>query len=259
MLASFIIGFHTARMDNLLQTLRFLTKWHPEVVSQSEIVTVCQDACDHGNLAKDLSNQCCHFAHHIHADLELDCMMLPYVTNLGVDRSTSDKVIILESDRILPPGYFKAVIEDIKPKTSITANMTHKLHAAATDEQIEQHQYEYSEDGRSHTNETGRRNMWSGNTAIWKADFYEAEKMDEMYKGYGWADTDMTNRMAEIGVRSVFRPEIELHLWHTGLTYGHGDQKRMFIDNGLRFCRQWNQPIPNWFREEISLNRKVLL
>jgi hypothetical protein len=93
---------------------------------------------------------------------------------------------------------------------------------------------------------------------FWRDDFFEADLMDEGYIGYGWADSDMTNKMNEIGVKSIFRHETELHLWHPSQTYGKTNQKRLFINNGIRYCRKWGIEYPDWFKEEIENHRKLM-
>ncbi len=260
MKASFVIGFHTARADNLLQTLRFLTQSHEEVVKESQLVTVCQDTCD--NLTLEMQAELVtlqeKFKGFDHSDLKITEMMLPFVTNHGVERTASDKIIILESDRLLTKGYFSTVINQMEKGLSITTRNMRKLKAPATDADIRAGKYEFNPEARSEGNQIGIRNMWSGNTAIWKADYYEAGRMDEEYVGYGWADSDMTNRMASIGVKSVFRDEMEIHLWHPPATYGETDQKRLFISNGIKFCKRWGVTYPDWFKEEIRQHHPML-
>lgn len=260
MLASFIIGFHTERFDNLLQTLRFLTENHSEVTKESQLITLCQNDL----LEKPVPGTGQFFAHSEsfkrfdHFDLKLSCMQLPYVTNFGVKRSVSERLIILESDRILPKGYFADVLIQLQPGVQITTKKMRKLKKEATDQEIKADAYEYDNEDRNEQNEPGFRNMWSGNTAICKSDFYAAGAMDETYTGYGWADSDMTFRTQAAGIKSIFRPETELHLWHPGMTYGDGNQKEMFIANGQRFCKKWNIPLPNWFKREILLEEGLI-
>jgi hypothetical protein len=179
-------------------------------------------------------------------------MQLPRLTNFGVAQCTSDKIIVLESDRILPNGYFDQVIEQLAPGVQITARNVLKLDKPYTDEEIISGSFQFKSEPRTETNEIGTRNMWSGNTAFMKPDFEKSGKMDEEYKGYGWADNDMTATMEKAGVKSIFRTETELHLWHPGATYGKGDQEKMFIDNGIKFCKKWNKPIPLWLREKMA-------
>lgn len=261
MLASFIIGFHTARIDNLLQTLRFLTADHADVVSKSQLSLVCQDHSD--TLPQPLHDQLELLREKFHRscliDLQLKCMHLPLVTNVGVEDAETDKLIILESDRILPAGYFASVIRDIREGVQITTKKILKLTTPATDEEIREGLFVFKDDIRGEVNQIGCRNMWSGNTAIHKADYYKAGMMDEAYLGYGWADSDMTNAMAKVGVGSEFRDEVELHLWHPPATYGEGDQKKMFLDNGMYFCKKWNIPYPQWFISELAQHKGLRL
>lgn len=257
---SFVIPFHTARFDNLLQTLRFLIENHYEVVSRSELITVCQDTIEfrENDQTKELFQLSQSFKIKKHFDMEESEMILARMINCGVRNCLSDKVVVLESDRILPKNYFEIIEQELKPKISITCRDMKKLKSQVSDDEIRQEQFEYNDENRSESNHIGVRNMWSGNTAFWKNDFFEADLMDEGYVGYGWADSDMTNKMNEIGVKSVFRPETELHLWHPSQTYGKTNQKRLFINNGIRYCKKWNAEYPDWFKEEIENNRKLM-
>ncbi len=273
MKASFIIGFHTQRFDNLLQTLRFLIRDHIGVAARSQLVTICQDNVSPETISqasivshrppdpiKHFEELCSKFGQWDHHDLNVPCMQLPKITNFGVDKAVADKLIILESDRILPKGYFSEVLFLLDDNVQITCRNMKKLTQPSIDEHIDRAMFPNVNEHRSPSNEIGMRNMWSGNTALTKAAFYKAGKMDEEYEGYGWADSDMTYRMEAIGVESVFRPEIELHLWHPAATYGSGDQKLMFINNGKRFLQKWNKPAPGWFKEEIiQYNKKRML
>jgi hypothetical protein len=257
---SFIIPFHTARFDNLLQTLRFLLINQHDVVLNSELVTVCQDSIEF--LANDQTKELCKLSDDFkikkHFNMEENEMILAKMINVGVRNCSLNKVVVLESDRILPKDYFKNIEKEIKPKTCITCKCMKKLTKTANDEEITNESFEYKDEYRSEENHIGLRNMWSGNTAFWRDDFFEADMMDEGYIGYGWADSDMTNKMNEIGVKSTFRPEIELHLWHPSQTYGKTNQKRLFINNGIRYCKKWNAEYPDWFKEEIENNRKLM-
>lgn len=250
MFASFIIGFHTQRKDNLLQTLGWLEKHHLPVVEKSQLVLICQDRC---NLIEN------RFARYTHVNLQLTEMMLPFVTNTGVSSAFSDKLVILESDRLCPAGYYEDVLTNLQAKTQVTCFKMRKLKAPRTDEQIESGDYEWSTDNRSEDNRPFCKNMWSGNTVCWKSDYVQAGGMDEEYVGYGWADTDMTKRMQSIGVTDVWRPETEIHLWHPPMTYGTRDQTQLFIDNGLRCCRKWDIPVPSQMRKVITDHKRILL
>lgn len=260
MLASFVIGFHTARINNLLQTLRFLTADHADVVADSYIELVCQDDCDTLPPAQldKLEALREKFQRSCVSNLCLSHMWLPFLTNHGVNGAETDKVIVLESDRILPPGYFAKVIGQLREGVQITCRKMKKLTTHHPDEDIRADRLTFNEEVRT-DNQIGMRNVWSGNTAIMKSDYFKAGGMDEDYIGYGWADNDMTARTEKAGIKTVFTDDVELHLWHPPATYGEGDQKQMFIDNGLRYCKTWGHPLPDWFRQEVAAHKKVMI
>lgn len=261
-MAAFIIGFHTARIDNIIQTIRFLTEWHYDVCKSSELLTICQNSCE--ELQEHWQNKLQEVLKNFpgikfHANLNLPCMQLPAITNFGVRHACSDEIVVLESDRILPLGYFRNVITRLRPGIMVTTKKILKLKEAVSDEHIRTGQYAAFSDDRSETNKPGSKNMWSGNTAFMKEDYLRAGGMDERYKGYGWADCDMTNAMTQAGVESVFRDETELHLWHPPQTYGEGDQKQMYYDNANLYCKKWNVPLPHNIPKVSSYQNKIIL
>ena len=268
MKASFVIGFHTRRFDNLLQTLRFLSRDHRSLIQDCQLVTLCQDVVSEEQLSntdlptlnpqesataqfEQISSK---FGQWVHYDLEEPYMKLPKITNFGIEKTICDKIVVLESDRILPAGYFDSMLSELKEGKQITTREMIKLKRPTLDIEIQQNiHYDYVNERRSPKNKVGQRNMWSGNTAFMKSDFYKAGGMDEEYVGYGWADSDMTFQMESVGVESIFREETEIHLWHESMTYGTGNQKKMFLENGKRFVRKWNVEEPQWFKEEVEL------
>lgn len=250
MIASFVIPFPLARLDNVMQTLRFLEYYHLDVVEQAEIVLMCQDRC--GKIDTKF------------AKYQLHNMKCPYMekcklVNRGVAVSQSDVLVMLDSDRILPPGYFKDVIGSLKEGAVVTTKTIHHLSRPYGDQDIKDKKYQYVKDTRTTDNTALNRNLFAGNVVLTKADFLKAGGMDEEYVGYGFEDHDMTNRLLAAGIQPVWRDEIELHLHHEGQTYGIGDQKRMFIDNGLRYCRKWNLPIPPKLQAEINAYTRNLV
>jgi hypothetical protein len=202
-------------------------------------------------------------------------MHLPYVTNFGVNVASSDKLIILESDRILPEGYFASVIDQLEEGVQITTKRMLRPLADLTDEEIAKtdtrwakdlpiEKYEGRRDGfnlemRNEEAKPGERNMWSGNTALMKSDYEKAGRMDEFYKGYGWADCDMTLTMEGAGIQSIYRDEIEIHLWHEAMTYGEKNKKDLFQNNGVYFCKKWKQSFPIFLRKQIANQKSTLI
>ena len=247
--ATFIVWFHTARKDNLLQTLHFLSEWHKEVAQECELITVCQNQLD-------FELPINHWKYHQHFDLGIPELHHAYVINFAVDKARFEKIIVLESDRILPKNYFKETIKQLKEGIQITTQTMKKLKNDVSNEEIESDKFEFQFEHRAMNNQTGMRNMWSGNTAFMKSDFIKAGRIDEEYVGYGWTDTDMCLTMKKAGIKSFFKDEIELHLWHPALTYGKADQKKQFIDNGIKFCGKWKQPYPQFLIQDIISHEK---
>lgn len=251
---SFVIGFHSARLDNLCQTLRFLDKYHGETIQSSELVTVCQDRIP------DIKNLTTLWRQHTHLDLNLVEMSLPVVVNTGIRNTSTDKIVVLEGDRILPTGYFDKIAEQLEmPKLQISTKRMKKLKCPTTDAEIQHDSYDFQWENRSENNKLGMRNIWSGNTAFRKSDFLNAGCMDENYIGYGWADNDMHLTMEKAGVKCMFNDDVELHLWHETLTYGVKDQKQLFINNGIYFCKKWNVQHPDFLIKDIQKNKRELL
>lgn len=245
---SFITYYHSQRLDNLLQTLRFLKINHETVIAKSELILVCQD-----NHTVDITG----FQESRQLLMNLPEMNVPLLTNEGVKAAKHDKIIVLESDRILPKGYFEEILAELRPGVMITTKKMRKLLAPTTDEDIINEKFETYCDDRSPTCEFGIKNMWSGNTACMKSDFLKVGGIDQFYIGYGWADCDMTLAMEKVGVQSIYKDNYtELHLWHEGQTYGKDDQKQLFINNCIYCCKKWNRPIPDFMIKEIANHRK---
>lgn len=250
MLASFIIPFHTRRIDNLFQTLRFLERWHGNIIDDCEVLLICQDQC--GPIETN-------FAETRKFDLRMPEMNLPEVTNFGVEKAKSSLLVWLESDRILPKGYFEQVFFEIKSKEMISTEKMHRVSKMVADEDIIAGVYPWYEECRSQTNKMLCRNMFSGNVTFWKKDFLEAGGADPFYVGYGWLDHDLTDSMTKIGVRPIFYTEIELHLWHEPMTYGSKDQKKLFVNNGIHYCKKWKKRYPPEIIKELQSQTKVLI
>lgn len=244
MLASFLISFHSFRLDNLLQTIRLLERNDPEVVAHSELILLCQDQIS--QIKSNFNNT------------QTICMHLPNMQkckaiNHGATIACSDKLVILDSDRIMPHGYYLDVLQGLKPRTVVSARITHRLTRMATDQEIIDNTVPFTLEPRKPTN------IFSGNASLHTVDFWEAGGMNEKYIGYGWEDDDMSHRMTKMGAKFIYREEIETHLYHGRHTYGSGDQKRMYFDNGIRFHNEWNVPMTPHLQEELNNYTKDLL
>ncbi len=235
-------------MDNLLQTLRFLEKWQSDVVAESQLIIACQDSMD------EVPNN---FKEYKQLNFNLGCMSISRITNFAIQEASCDKVVLMDGDRVPPPEYLGRTLDAAEKGLMITCKITHQLHAPVEDSEIESGAYEYTVDHRTTNNTLGMRPVWSGNVVFMKEDFLRAGQMDETYEGYGFEDHDISNTMESAGIKSVFEDEIELHLWHEKRTYGSDDQKQMFIDNGLYYCKKWDEEIPLWLKDEIRRHKGI--
>lgn len=234
MLASFIIRYHTRRLDNLIQTLRFLNLWHKSVIEQSEVILLCQDRC--GKIKTEFKE-----THNF--NMNLPEMMMSHQLNFGINKSQSEKIVLLDSDRILPQNYFANALQQLQNKTMISCKRMIRITKMVSDEDIINNDFPYYEELRT-DNISLTRNVFSGNVIFNKKDFLEFGGADENYIGYGWEDHDLTESMKSIGVHSIFRDEIEIHLHHELFSYGSYDQKKLFIKNGIRYCKKWKKHYP---------------
>lgn len=236
MFLTFLIPFHSLRIDNLLQTIRFLERNESELVKACELILLCQDQC--GSVSSK-------FASTKTVSFKLESMQKCKMVNHGARMAVSDKIIMLDSDRVLPVGYFKSILITLTPKTVVSPRQTHRLTRMVADQSIIDNCFEYKIENRKPAN------IFSGNAALFKEDYWAAGGMNENYVGYGWEDDDMSQHLLKAKMTFTWRPEIELHLYHPRHSYGAGDLKGLYLDNGMRFHKEWNLPMPQDFQDEL--------
>jgi cellulose synthase/poly-beta-1,6-N-acetylglucosamine synthase-like glycosyltransferase len=230
MFASFVIPFHPARLDNLLQTIRLMHVLDTTVVESSELLLMCQDNC--GTFPTP-------FKETRLFNLRLTDMHRAKSINKGVEAARSDKIVFMDSDRVLPRGYFEEAVNSLSPSEATAVTHIINARGPASDEEILQLIFPFTEEWRSKTLAPNSRNLCSGCTVIHKSDFLKAGGMDEDYIGYGYEDQDMTRRLERAGIKAVWYDGTEVHLYHERRTYGTSDQAALFIANGLRYCKKW--------------------
>jgi len=242
-MVSFVIYYHSTRVSNLLQTIRFLEKREPDL-KDSELVLVCQDK------QIDISS---HFASTINIGLEIGTYKKPVMCNAGVRAAKHDLIVLMDSDRILPYGFFTKHTKNFPQKSMLTSVRLYKLQQDYTDEQIESGEIQKVEDFKSSTNEIRKKNMFSGNTIFWKDDFLECGGMDESFVGYGYADNDITHNMLHSGIEPTYLFDEELHLNHPCSIFVEYEEITQFkiisAINGVRYMKKWKIPLSKSFYE----------
>ena len=203
---------------------------------EGELVLVCQDRCPTLN-----SN----FKTYKHFNLQTDKYNKPYFCNFGVKQATHEIVALIDSDRILPSGYFLRAIEMTKENTAITTINLYQILHPCTDSQIEKGEFETREDFRSKENAGGRKNLFAGNTVFQKEDYFKWGGMDENFVGYGFSDMDMTTSAEKNRCDIIYLQETELHLYHQreitwcGKIVSPEIFRIITATNALRYCNKW--------------------
>lgn len=240
---SFIIYFHSSRKENLLQTLRFLKKRDREIIEKSELILVCNNSFRQQLKTSFLKTKI--------FSLEKAVYSKPFMCNFGAAVAESEKLVFLDSDRILPPDYFlqNIALLDVYSKykgerhLAITTKHLFKLSKPYTDEEIEDNNIKKTPDFRTHENDLFKKNAFSGNIMMLKSDYFDAGGMDESFVGYGFADNDFTKTVVAKGIKIIFRKEEELHLCHSSPAQNTlknivgGGRKRRHSTNDAK--RQW--------------------
>lgn len=223
MICSFVVCFHSSRRDNLSQMLRFLCRRETSLVSNSELILVCQDQFGIHDTA---------FAKTKLFNLEQTVYNRPKMLNYGVNQAEGDVLVLLDSDRILPDRYFEQCVAKAKKGLCISVNQLHQLLSPATDEQVERGDYRYVEETRSETPQFCKKNVFSGNTVMMKTDYLG---MDESFVGYGYNDTDFAMTTTRAGIETLLLEETEIHLFHEKDSVWTD----MSMKNAVRYCKKW--------------------
>jgi hypothetical protein len=242
---SFVIIYHPCRENNLNQTLRFLAEREPKCLS-GELITVCQTSGDRPKSS---------FLEHQHYNLEINTYKKPLLCNFGVSKAKHQIVALIDSDRILPRGYFERNAKLVGETTFVTTLNLIKLSKEASDAEINAGQYEFWNDFRCRDNAMFSKNMFAGNTLMRRDHYLSLGGMSDEFVGYGFSDTDMTMKAIKSNSEMIYVNELELHLWHPRNIDWEGQNltsdtfKIITAINALIYCNKWrlfvNLPMVN--------------
>lgn len=225
-----MLYFHSSRSENLRQTLRFL--FEREKV-EKEVILVCNDKTNENFSGCRLIN------------LDQRDYRKAVMCNIGVAESKGDLVALMDSDRILPRGYFTNYASSFRRGDFMSCRRMLRVSNPASDQQIEDCDFQFEEEFRSEGWCLWRRNLFSGNTLFYRSDYLESGGMDESFVGYGFADNDMTRTVLSMGFRARWEEETEIHLHHPKEAMEGGAmigiEKRMHSahKNMCRFLKKW--------------------
>jgi len=175
------------------------------------------------------------------------------LVNRAVKLSKGDVLIILDSDRIMPPDYFKKSVEMLKPKSAIAPQRMIKILSPIEDKEIWEMRFPYKRDDRTEKLTPFRKHLFSGNTIVYKEDYLAAGGMDETYWGYGFNDLDFTRAWEKSGFGIHWTDAEEIHLYHPRLDEKNPeDFHSQNVANAYKFFKKWNEPIPDKFSYDIA-------
>lgn len=244
---SFVVLFHPSRLSNLLQTIRFIER--RELNLHKEYVLVCQTECENVFCNSKLINMCLKTYHK------------PKMTNTGVQESSGEIIILLDSDRILPPNYFTNITKTIKHNDVVSTEFLYRLHKNYTDEEIEDNLIIKYPDFRSRTNQGRKKNLFSGNTVLMKDFYLSFGGYDESFEGYGFADTDTTKTVEKTG-NIIWLQKEEYHLYHRKNIFSNNESLEDFriytAINALKYFNKWKIPVENHTLDLIKIVQKNL-
>ena len=229
-LISFVYYFHSRRVENLKQTLRMLFKREQNI---KEVILVCNDVIE------EKFENCLLF------NMELCNYEKPKMCNFGISKASGSVVALLDSDRILPEGYFNEITKSIKKGDFFSCEKMLCLTRPHEDEEIESGKLDFEIEMKSKECEIRRKNLFSGNTVFFKEDYVRSGGMDERFVGYGFADNDMTLNITKKGMKPVWAEGEEIHLFHKketmeeGKIVGFDTYKNTSQKNLNRFLRKW--------------------
>lgn len=244
---SFNIYCHLPRVEELRQTLRFLVARDP-VVLESEVIVVAHgfDRFEFPGLTVRVLPV---------AGTEFN---KPVMVNAGVAASAGEVVVLLDGDRILPPGYFARTLPLVAADEFVTPRRLYRLRRRYTDAEIAAAAVERDEDFRLPEVVPGRKNAFSGHVAFHRSAFEAAGGMDESFANYGCSDTDFTIRVQRAGMRITYTEDEELHLWHPkGMTY-----TEFYLTNmrsAFRLACKWGLPVQDDFLDYAKKNKYYIM
>jgi hypothetical protein len=240
---SFLIYTHHRRFGNLAQTLMCLLANDAGVLKESEVVVVSQRGRPDQIRLAGLEFRT--------VDLGDAVFNKPAMVNRSVREAAGDRIVMLDGDRVLPAGYFGRVLGGLRPGDVVTTRPLFRLARPHSTPELLDGSVEKTPDHRDPGLEPGKKNLFSGNTVMFRTDFLAVGGMDESYVNYGCADLDMSTACVRAGLRAVYREDEEWHLWHP---FDLPKERFVAVNalSAVRYCQKWGRPVPEFFRRALA-------
>lgn len=250
---SFLVYTHANRQANLSITLDYIFKQTRSLFLDglAELIVISQDRLQSVFNAK---------SHNILRIVELHSTVFnkAKMVNRSVKEAVGEIIVMLDGDRLLPDGYFINNFASIQKGQIITTLPLYKLGKTYSVLELKTAELEKIPDFRHEDNIPGKKNAFSGNTIMYKSDFWLAGGMDESYQNYGCTDLDFTKTCIKAGLQIIYRNDEELHLRHS---FDMPKNKFLIINckSVLKYCAKWNEPIPPFFLNILKDKRNMVM
>jgi hypothetical protein len=229
--------------------------WHQEPnLRNAPVILVCQTSIERIECPQE----------HQLINLNLKDYCKAKMCNVGVEVCQTPMFALLDSDRMLPFNYFYNKIDLLQEKQAITTLWLYKLSKLHTDDDLIKNKLNLlKKEQRSPDNIMGQKNLFCGNTLMFKKDYHNMGGMDEKYIGYGLSDNDTTYLAKIKGIKGVFNDEIEIHFHHSrkvcyeNQMFSPNQWEIAMALNGKKFLNKWGDANPQWTRWINTLIKRV--
>lgn len=182
----------------------------------------------------------------------------------GVETAWFEKIVYLDSDRLLPPNYLELVLEKLVDRSFVFTSKHFQMMRELDSENCNEFFQRSDEPGvfledkflgsvryepRSKAPLQGYgKNVMSGSTAFTKSVFRKLGGVDPWYCGHGaFADTDFHFAAAQAGMKFIDLGIPELHFPHPksekGVHLSDIELRRKGLDNFIYYCHKWRLPL----------------
>jgi hypothetical protein len=173
----------------------------------------------------------------------------------ALDVCIFDKVLYIDSDRILPTTGLRTIIDSIHEDTFVFPERLFSFKdkcdiktVKETRDSIHDNINLLKPDHRifsSAWDAVRKKNPMSGCTGFTKDTFIKSGGLDAAFQGWGYPDTDYFEKTSRMNMKFTSLDMDELHLHHT-YEVPTRELKLMNLWNGCQFCRKWGHEIhPN--------------
>ena len=189
--------------------------------------------------------------------------------DICVEKSICDKILYLDSDRVLPKNYLQIINDCLEDGMFMFPGSLYSLKERVSSDVLrairdkpEEYTSLLKEDHRvDHPSKAiCRKNPMSGCTAFTRKTFVDSGGLDWGFQGWGYPDTDYFRKTYQMGFKFNSIDCVELHQKHDYVG-GVRTLRLHNLWNGMRYVKKWELDIPEYFYSEcrdLGVNLKLV-